>query len=183
METHHCQAKQPSVSSRPNKQCLFTTAQQGTCKNMLNIYLVQLFSNWVRGNNKGCLRAPRVGTHNIRVWSEKTTKTGISWNWTDREVSIINQRVWIWLLDLCATSTDHELLHLLNQTFHCPKISSDYKRQGRWCILGTFKLHVTLTMNFLCLQQHASCWAEVIHWGLPTQNPQFSVSTSPTDFI
>lgn len=75
METHHCQAKQPSVSPRPNKQWFFTTAQRGTCKNMLNIYLVQLFSNRVCGNNKGCLRAPRAGSHNIRVYSEKTKTT------------------------------------------------------------------------------------------------------------
>lgn len=91
METHYCQAKQPSVSSRPNKQWLFTTAQQGTCKIMLNIYLVQLFSNWVCGNNTGCLKAPRAGTSGHGVKNQQQKK-GIKCNWTNM-ASITTQSV------------------------------------------------------------------------------------------
>lgn len=61
METHHCQAEQPRVSSRSNKQWHFTKAQRGTCKNMLNIYFVQLFSNLDCGNEKQSLKAPQAG--------------------------------------------------------------------------------------------------------------------------
>lgn len=56
METHHCQAAPcfffPSPSPA-NSGCA-TTAQPATCKNMLNIYLAQLFSNSDCGNEKGC---------------------------------------------------------------------------------------------------------------------------------
>lgn len=97
METHNCRAKQACVSSRPNKQWRFTTAQRGTCKNMLNIYLIQLFSNWVCGNNKGSLRAPRDGTHYIRVWREKkeTTKKELGGTEQEKMLSFINHNAWV----------------------------------------------------------------------------------------
>lgn len=60
--------------SRPNKQWLFTTAQRGTCKNMLNIYLVQLFSNLDCGNEKGCVRAPCAGTSGYGVKKNNNKK-------------------------------------------------------------------------------------------------------------
>lgn len=65
METHHRQAEQTSgvyflfVCSLQTQQ---TAAWRGACKDTLNIYLVQLFSNSDCGNEKGCLRAPRPGT-------------------------------------------------------------------------------------------------------------------------
>lgn len=56
---------------KPNKQWLRTTAQRGTCKNMLNIYLAQLFSNSDCGNEKGCLGGGGSVSRQLRVCREK----------------------------------------------------------------------------------------------------------------
>lgn len=84
---------------------------------MLNIYLVQLFSNWVRGNNKGCLRAPGAGTHNIRICREKTKRKT-----TEKGIEDF-----IYSTTAFITVFKHDLnikiMSLLDQTFYCPKTS------------------------------------------------------------
>lgn len=59
----------------------------------------------------------------------------------------------------------HELQHI---------ISSHYDKQDERYHRGTFEIHLDNEKNQL---------TAVIQWGFPTQNPPFSISTSPTDFI